>query len=445
MMERDPVPLAHVVADQLRQLVVPGSRCVIAVSGGPDSLALLDLLHLGAARHGCELIVGHVDHGMHPDSEIVAHQVESAAAARGLPFRSRRLSLPAGTSETRARVARRAALTDLANEAGADHILLAHHADDQAETVLLRVLRGTGPAGLSGMLPRYGRWVRPLLGIRRATLAGYLAARGISAWQDPANTDVRHLRSWLRTTVQPVLVARLPDVVERLHRTGSHAAEARVAWDQAIDALTGLEIRSDSRGISVAAAVLAGYRSPLRHAVLAGIGRRIGALLGERRLAVLDRLLDGHSDGGVASIGGGVRAELAFGRLTFCRNHVVTPAVMELLPGTTVEVGVARMVTSATTAGPATRDGWRIGITPGQYAVRGWRPGDRIRPLDGRGSRAVATLLRERRIPPAQRRSWPVVVDAADATIVWVPGICRSDARVPAEGSEAWCVECAVA
>ena len=407
-------------------------------------MALLDLLHLGAADHGCSLVVGHVDHGIHSESSRIAEQVAAAAAVRHLAFQLRTLTLGEGTSETRARIARRIALRELAVSAGAAVIVLAHHADDQAETVLLRLVRGSGPAGLAGMASRHGRWIRPLLGVRRTELLAHLAVRGLPAWVDPANSDPHHLRSWLRMALLPTLQARLPDVVERLNRSAAQAAGGRRAWAEVTAVLPALDVQRFQRGISVAAPVLQGYRSSLRHAVLAALGRRNGVLLGERRLAAVDRLLAGRS--GVAiTLAATFRAELAFGRLTFYQDvDAPVSAAVPLVQGGNVMLGGAEFAVEMARAGSPVRGGWTTLLVPGRYAVRTWRPGDRIRPLGGDGSRAVAVLFREGRIAPARRRMWPVVVTENDATIVWVPGICRADVAVPAEGDEVWRVECAI-
>jgi tRNA(Ile)-lysidine synthase len=443
--ELDNTALVSQVAAELRRLARPGAICIVAVSGGPDSLALLDLLHRGSAEHEHELIVGHVNHGIHPDSDAVARMVATAAGERGLPFHAARLTLDADASETDARRARRAALRDIAAATGAGAIVLAHHADDQAETVLLRLLRGSGPAGLAGMAARRGPWLRPLLRVRRTELAAYAASSHLAGWVDPANADPRHLRSWLRVAVLPGLSARLPDLVECLTRSAAQAAAARAAWEAALELLPGLDVEAAIRGISVAASAVQGYRSPLRHAILAALGRHVGVLLGARRLVALDRLLMSRSGAGAATLAKGIRAELAFGRLTLYQIERAGPESVVLVPGEAATLGDSRFETRVESAQPAVRGGWTAALSPGAYAVRRWRPGDRIRPLGGAGSRAVAVLLREARIPPARRAAWPVVVNADDATIVWVPGICRADAEVPAEGTEAWRVECAIA
>jgi tRNA(Ile)-lysidine synthase len=434
--------LVEQVADRIAALTTPGSRCLVAVSGGPDSLALLDLLHLGAARHGRLLAVGHVDHGIASDSGDVAQTVRWVAEGRGLTFVSRRLTLGAGTSETTARTARQRALREMAGEVGADVIVLGHHADDQVETVLLRLLRGSGPAGLAGMAQRTGVWVRPLLGIRRDDLAGYLAERGIPAWQDPANRSPEHLRSWLRSELLPPLVARLPDVVARIGGAARQAREARVAWEQLLEADSELAFQPCDGGFSVAAPPLRGYRSELRRAIVAALGRRAGVPLGTRRLDTVDRLLSGRD--ATVQIAPNLLAELAWDRLTL-RPPMGPPPPPESLSGEWGSTfGAMRITAAIGSAGAATREGWTTAFTMGQYQVRAWQAGDRIRPLGGRGERAVSVLFREARIAPARRAHWPVVV-AADATIVWVPGICRSEACIPTEGTEALCVHVALA
>ncbi|MGH7524167.1 MAG: tRNA lysidine(34) synthetase TilS [Gemmatimonadales bacterium] len=432
-------------ASELARLAPPGVACLLAVSGGPDSLSLLEILHRSREVHQHRLIVAHVDHGLHPESGAVAAAVAGAAEARAIECHVVRLNLPAGVSETIARRSRRAALRRIAATADAGAIVLAHHADDQAETVLLRVLRGSGPAGLAGMTARRGPWLRPLLRVRRAELADYLTSRRLVAWADPANSDPRHLRSWVRTRIVPALQQRLPDLVERLTGLGAQAAAARAAWSEVLDALPQLDVRAELRGISVAAPVLQGYRSALRHAILAAVGRQIGVLIGSRHLAALDRLLAAGAQGGAIDLTGRFRAELAFGRLALYQSEDAVPDPRRLAPGEDATFGAARFHTRVGKADSPTRDGWQAALHPGAYFVRRWQPGDRIRPLGGTGTRPVAVLLREARIPPARRTSWPVVVKADDATIVWVPGICRADAGVPAKGTEAWRVECAFA
>ena len=118
-------------------------------------------------------------------------------------------------------------------------VLTAHHADDQVETVLMRALAGSGPAGLAGMAARSGLLVRPLLPFRRALLAGYVRGRALPVWYDPANQNPRHLRSWLRGDALPMLRSRLPKVDEALLSVARQAGRDRAAWDAVLDLLPG--------------------------------------------------------------------------------------------------------------------------------------------------------------------------------------------------------------
>ncbi len=222
-----------------------GARLVLGVSGGSDSMALLRLCLDEAPSRGWSLAVGHVDHSLHPGSAAMATWVREQAEAAGLPFGSLRIRperWTAGTSiESEARRLRRRGLRRLARRTGADRILLGHTLDDQAETVLLHLLRGAGLPGLGGMWPSRPPWVRPLLRIRREELRALLERRGLPWREDPTNTDPRFARNRIRSRVMPVLIAEIgsgvPAVVARsgevLRSVRRYLRkEARRAWDQ---------------------------------------------------------------------------------------------------------------------------------------------------------------------------------------------------------------------
>ncbi len=218
-------------------LLAAGDRCLVAVSGGADSVALLDLLGVLAPRLGVGLAVGHVDHGLRGDEgHAAAALVAGLARARRLPFHETRLPAPVPgavpPAEAPLRRARYAALARLAREADCGVVAVAHHRDDQAETVLLRVLRGAGPRGLGGMAPLRPlpdpdggpplRLVRPLLDIPRADLAARVAERGLPTHPDPTNADRRWLRNALRLDLLPPLRARVnPRLDEALAATAA--------------------------------------------------------------------------------------------------------------------------------------------------------------------------------------------------------------------------------
>ena len=175
---------------------------VVACSGGADSLGLLVLAH----RAGLEPVAVHVDHGLRVDSAEDADVVAHAAARLGVDWRTVRVHVePGGNLEARARDARYRALASACGLAGATAILVAHTADDQAETVLINLMRGSGTAGLAGMARRQGNVVRPLLHLRRAEVRAVVTRAGIPIAEDPTNADRRWQRAWIRHDVLPML------------------------------------------------------------------------------------------------------------------------------------------------------------------------------------------------------------------------------------------------
>jgi tRNA(Ile)-lysidine synthase len=213
----------------------PGDRVAVAVSGGLDSVALLHLLVATAGRHRGVLSVVTVDHGTRPGSASDADFVAGLAAALGLPLARTDLALGAGASEAACRTARYAAFDGL----DVDRVALAHHLDDQAETVLLRLLRGAGAAGLSGMAWRRDRFVRPLLGVRRAELTEWASGRGLSWRDDPTNADPRYLRNRVRAEVLPLLESLRHGAAPALARAAEHAAADEAFFVAIVDHAVG--------------------------------------------------------------------------------------------------------------------------------------------------------------------------------------------------------------
>jgi len=431
-MSLKPAFLAH-----LATLDLESGRLLVAVSGGPDSVALLDLLVLCRDDARLDLTVAHVDHGIHPESGAVADRVRALAAHHRLPFLARALRLGASTSETRAREARYAALEEMRAEASAELIATAHHADDQAETVLMRTLAGTGPAGLAAMASRHGRVVRPLLPFRRDALARHLEDRGLAAWNDPANRDTRHLRSWVRQELLPLLEARDPEVTSRLCRVAEAASAERGAWDAVLQGWPGLDLRVEAGAVSLDSKALEAADPILARALVMAAARRCGLVLGPRRGArVLDALLHAPS-GSWVPLGGSWRAEAAFGRLRLARAPDAAPPALPLTGQSGEAVwGRWRIAWRRAPAPPdQARTGSSAWFDPTDLGLRGWRAGDRVRPLGGPGRRLVVRCLQDARVPRSLRAGWPVIEHAG--TIVWLPQVCRSDFLVPRAGADA--------
>jgi tRNA(Ile)-lysidine synthase len=444
-MERSPrgsLPWIMGLIEEFRRRIatlgLPPGRAVVAVSGGPDSVVLLDLLSRSRDLHGLDLVVGHVDHGIHPDSAEVAEMVRALGSSYGLPVHVGRLALGASTGETRARAERYIWLEALRTQLEAGIIFTAHHADDQIETVLMRVLAGSGPAGLAGMGSISGRLARPLLGVPREELTRYLDEAGLNAWIDPANRDPRHFRSWIRSELLPALRRRLPKIDANLMRVSRQAASDRAAWDAVLDTLPELELSVENEEISVAASSLGGYDSHLAQAVILAAARRVGCLLGPSRVGRVLALIEGGESGARVPLGGGWIAELAFGRLRICRNAETVEKGVWSLEGQRGQGAWGRWSfrwEPSIAPDRQPRTGMSAWFTFDSLTVRGWSAGEKLKPLGGTGRRLVVRCFQEVRVPRSRRESWPVL--AQNEEVIWIPGVCRSDALLPVRGMEA--------
>ncbi len=250
---------------------------VVALSGGADSLALTAATVFEARALGLPVTAAIVDHGLQPGSDAVAQR--AADQARELGSDARVLTVhvdqqhPDGL-EAAARAARYAALRQCAAALGASVVLLGHTLDDQAETVLLGLARGSGAASLQGMAPLREdadgtRWARPLLGVRRATTRAFCTASAFEPWDDPQNTEPRFARVRVRERVLPVLEAELgPGIAEALARTAEQLREDAEAFDEMIHETIEDIVEHAEAGISVSVAALAANPAALRNRII---------------------------------------------------------------------------------------------------------------------------------------------------------------------------------
>ena len=215
--------------DTTSQSGAPRRRIGLAVSGGADSVALLALMAGLQASHGFDAVVLHVDHGLRPDSADDARFVESLAAKYGLPFHALRTRVRQRRGESIEMAARRVRLAFFARmtaRLGLDAIATGHHADDVAETFILRLARGAGPEGLAGLKPVSHvdgvTFIRPLLNVRDADLRRFLAERGLAWREDSTNADVSIPRNNVRHVILPFLRAHLdPRITEHLCKSAA--------------------------------------------------------------------------------------------------------------------------------------------------------------------------------------------------------------------------------
>lgn len=401
---------ADALAVALRQLrggELAGRYCV-AWSGGVDSTALLHaLLELSAARPGMALRALHVEHGLHADAPRWARHCEVKAADLGVALDVLRVQVVADGRglEAAAREARYAALEF--RLAPGECLLTAHHLDDQAETVLLQLLRGAGPRGLAGMPAARpfgeGAHLRPLLGFGRDAIQAYARRARLEWLEDPANDDERFARSYLRSRVMPALRARWPDASRSIARAARHQAAAGAlierAAAQAAEPLTEGEcLRADG---------LASLEAPLQHAVLCHWIRSRGfPLPGAARLAtILDDVLHCRRD--AAPLVSWPGAELRRYRQRLYLLEPLAPVVPPHQPAwrtdhpfeLPADLGSLRAV-------PAVGAGIRAGEVL-RVAFR--HGGERIRPLGTAQAKSLKKLFQEAAIVPWMRERVPLV------------------------------------
>jgi tRNA(Ile)-lysidine synthase len=230
MARSHPPTLITIVGRALREEcgVERGTRVLLALSGGGDSIALLHVLSWLAKKQGFCLVAHGVDHGLRPEAAAELDHAEANCEALGVAFSRTLLALDnGGNLQARARDARRGALLSAAKTAQADLIATAHHADDRAETVLLRLLRGAGPRGLAVLCPRDGVWIRPQCRARKADVVAHLTRHRLAFAEDPSNLKRRVLRTRVRVELLPLREQLSPQIVGPVCALADALSESR--------------------------------------------------------------------------------------------------------------------------------------------------------------------------------------------------------------------------
>ena len=245
-----PPTLETIVRGTLRQegVPVPGSTVLVAVSGGPDSMALLHVLARLAPRLGFTVRAHGVDHGLRAEASEELQLAATLAAGLGVAMTTSVLSVaPGGNLQARARQARLGALRGEARRVGAAWIATGHHADDRAETVLMRLLQGSGPRGLGCLPVRDGDLVRPMLRARRQDVEAHLARHGVPYASDPSNKNSRFVRVRIRHEVMPLLEAMSPSVVAHLNALADELIEARESFESELNRAQRAQVKAAAR------------------------------------------------------------------------------------------------------------------------------------------------------------------------------------------------------
>ena len=408
-------PVSH-TRDRVEHHLEGRGRVVLAVSGGLDSMSLLDAASRVIVAD--QIVVATFDHGTGEPARAAVSLVRARAAELGVACESGRASRSL-RSEGELRDARWAFLRDVARR-HKGVIATAHTADDHIETVLMRVLRGAGARGLAG-LQATGGPLRPFLEISRAELEAYARGRKLRWIQDPSNESPIFLRNRVRHDLLPALRSVRPALPEELLRISRDAA----LWRRDVDAFVAahLPVRSSPamRSFDVSVAPLAGMSSAELSILWPAIGANFGLILDRRGIS---RLADFTLDGRVGSriqLSGGWSVIRSRDGLTFSASTQVAPASVTIdLSARTVWGAWSFQRRSDSDAdarwsSPLPRDA--------VLTVRAWEPGDKMRSAQG-STRKVKELLSRAGVTGHQRAGWPVVL--AGDEIVWIPGVRRS-------------------
>ena len=443
--------------------LTPDQPVLVGVSGGPDSLCLLHLLW----KLGVPLAVAHLDHGLRPESSADAQYVSEIAASMQIPFYTTREDIGAYAErhmlsiEEAARIVRYRFLFGQAARCQAQAVAVGHTADDQVETVLMHLLRGSGLSGLKGMvaysLPnpwsREIPLIRPLLAIWREEVEAYLCSAGLQALEDTTNRDKSFFRNRLRLELVPFLENYNPNLRRLTWQMADTLAEedrALTEWTQ--DAWNGCLVRQGENWLALDA-------ERLMHQILALQRRLVRRAVHQLRPGLRD--LDFAAVGrAIAVIHSGGRCDLVGGLRLWQEGSLIWVATWEAelptlgpggqlwpqlpsrqavelhLPGVIDLDGGWRLIANLATATPemltaalsnqdpyqANLDAGRLFSAAAALELRNRRPGDRFQPLglDGH-SMKLSDFFINRKLPRRARDRWPLL--ACGETIAWIPGL----------------------
>ena len=427
-------------------LVAAGDRVLVAFSGGADSMALLYLLQKLSKTFPYEVAAAHLDHQLRPESQDDAAFAREACARLGVPLmvgqadvRGVAAAMGAGL-EAAGREERYRFLQRVADDQACSVIALGHHADDQAETILFRIARGTGLSGLSAMQMKSPPYIRPLLKLRSEEIRAFLQQEGVAWREDVSNSDLRFSRNRVRHEVLPQLEQINPRLVDALTRLGRHAAEENVFWNRYTEAFLEEHGAVSPDGFDLGVTALADLGSAERRRVLrAFLGQVNGYLSAIESIHIdqVENLLTAEKPQGELSLPG-IWVGRRYDRLVCAAAapeipdydlEIVGPGDYLLPAGGTLRISIGEDLEKEDASELFSAADVRFPLH-----VRPPRDGDRFQPSGMTGTKRLKDYFIDAKVDREIRLRTPVVCCGSD--IILLAGRRRSERFRPAPGEK---------
>ncbi len=436
--------MLRTVRDTIRKysMVKQGQRVLAGVSGGPDSMAMLHALYSLRCELGIELAVAHLNHNLRGhESRRDMEFVRAKAAQYGLEFFGRRLGkgtlrrTRSGGPQAAARQKRLSFLHETARKFGAARIALGHTMDDQAETMLMRFMKGSGLAGLSGIWPLRGLHMKPLIHVSRAEVMRFIEEEGIDFVVDSSNLKDDYLRNRIRHHLLPYLQENYnPSIIESLARTAESLRHDN-DYIEAIAGHLGVLVKKTRTKIVLDAARLRDLHQALLTRVFLGAAGTLGqrASISSAHIEAFTSLVKGKRPNTEVTLPRGIHAWREYGRVVISTRPPAGTGPFEvelMVPGKTVIKGVGGISVTLLDAPPGrfspSSAYFDAATVPEPLVARSFRPGDRIRPLGMVGTKKIKEIFIDERVPFQKRGTTPIV--AAGGEVLWVAGLRQSRA-----------------
>ncbi len=432
-------------------MIDAGCRVVVGVSGGPDSTALMHVLHSLASQLDFQITVAHLDHALRADSSLDAEFTKRAAADLGLSCIVERIDVQAfaihhGVStEEAGRIARYRFFAEVSEKVKASKIATAHHLDDEIETYFLRIFRGSSIQGLQGIRPVRDRIIRPFIRTTRADILNFLDSHDIEFRSDPTNLETTTDRNFIRGRVIPCIQERFPKFKETLQRTMGLLRQEEDFISEVAEQLYDETVTRYESGLSLNVVRLREAHSVLAsRVILSALYKVFGPQIRIGRVHVdsLVRLVCSKNPSGSVTLPGNFFVRRSYEQLLISHQRPGVPEAVEKIdqieitsagtyefPGSGVKIRIG--LSARTHLDPKNADGARRALFDAQNAafpliLRGMVPGDRFKPWGMGGSRKLKKTFIDLKIPREQRKLTPLLVKNGE--ILWIAGVRRGRA-----------------